>query len=88
VEVDGIPRHVKDLRRVPRGDVNVEDEQRNGDHTFEVDTPAIPVFEDAETDADDSDNEIGNGAPPVLRRSSRFVRPPDRYEVIVDQEAL
>lgn len=80
VEVDGLPRHVRDLRKVPvsAGDTGAVQE-RPGE------TPNVVDFD---ASASDDDVSVAEDESRLPRRSFRMIRPPDRYEVTVDESAF
>lgn len=85
VEVDGMPRHVRDLRRatLPAGDPGEPRQQETSseDDDFWADIPARHRLR-REEDSQSSDSEQERAASPgrpLPRRSSRERRPPDRY---------
>ena len=74
VEVDGMPRHVRDLRSAVPPEVPPDRTQTFSDDEV---LPLLPVLHGAEEESSSSDEEVDR---PLPRRGSRERRPPDRYQ--------
>ena len=74
VEVDGMPRHVRDLRSTVPPEVPPDRTQTFSDDEV---LPLLPVRHGAEEESSSSDEEVDR---PLPRRGSRKRRPPDRYQ--------
>jgi hypothetical protein len=85
VEVDGIPRHLRDLR--PAAEESSQQARSPAEELSGApvdlcwDFPASHVHQEEDYSSEASDEE-GRGGRPLPRRSPRDVQPPDRYQVI------
>ena len=87
VEVSGVPRHVRDLRRAsdPVDDLCAPAQSSEDDDVIFSPILLRNPVEMRQTDCSDSDGEEdGDEEHLAPRRSLRDVRPPERYGVIVD----
>ena len=74
VEVDGMPRHVRDLRSAVPPEVPPDRTQTFSDDEV---IPLLLVRHGAEEESSSSDEEVDR---PLPRRGSRERQPPDRYQ--------